>query len=303
MKPITVLLMREQPIRRRAPLARLRAAENIRIIGEIQIDRRAVETTRRLLPDVILLDLAMPLLSGLNTTRQITAAIPSARVLVRSGYSRSEVVREAIASGAAGYVLRSTSGSELCQAIHEVHNGQAFFSAPVSRHLLELWRDDVHRPDRTTASGLTHRQVEVLQLIAEGYTSLQIAESLSVAEKTVEKHRQSVMEKLGLHNVASLTRYVLADRGLPRSDHPNRGCHWPSREQPSKERVSKGRARSHGPVRSAASVQPSKEVAQPDGDAPVRFEAMAATRLALTVTWDKPSAAWPKQIRLAAVPG
>lgn len=184
----------------------LGAARDIRVVGEAENGHRAVEETKKLRPQVILLDVAMPLLNGLEAARQIAIAVPSARVLILSSYSDEYFVQQAIEAGAAGYVTKEAAGSDLCQAIREVHNGYAFFSPLILRRLLKLWHGREFRLGTAPPPRLTSRQIEVLQLIAEGYTSKQIAGLLSLTTKTVEKHRQALIDKVDCHNIASLTR-------------------------------------------------------------------------------------------------
>ena len=161
----------------------------------------------------------MPLLNGLEATRQIIKEIPATRVLILSSYSDDEYVQQVTEAGAAGYLLKQTAATDLIRAIREARRGNAFFSPAISKRLLENYRDAFlkgvpvgARPDR-----LTSREAEVLQLIAEGKANKQIAGELCVSIKTVQKHRQQMMNKLNIHEVAGLTRYAIS-KGIVESN-------------------------------------------------------------------------------------
>ena len=210
MNPINVLLSDDHTIVRQGLRLLLEAAEDIQVVGEAENGRQAVAETERLRPDVVLLDRAMPLLNGVEATRQITKAAPSVRVVILSSYSDDQHLQQAMEAGAAGYVMKETAGNDLLRAIREVHRGRAFFSPLISKRLVEQLRGLSARAQTTNTAGLTIRQTEILQLIAEGYATKQIAAVLSLALKTVEKHRQALMDKLGIHKVAPLTRYAVS---------------------------------------------------------------------------------------------
>lgn len=225
MIPITVLVSDDHPIVRRGLRVLLGTTEDIQVIGEAENGHQSVAETQRLRPNVVILDLAMPLLNGVEATRQIMRAVPSARVLILSSYSDREHVRKAIEAGAAGYVMKEAAAKELIWAVREVHAGSAFFSPLISTGLLAHWRQRDARTAGTNAVTLTMRQMEILQLIAEGYANKQMAALLLLSPKTVEKHRQTLMDRLDIHGPADLTRYAVstgavdvacAPRGTPR---------------------------------------------------------------------------------------
>ncbi|MCX5645914.1 MAG: response regulator transcription factor [Phycisphaerae bacterium] len=212
MERITVLLAEDHTIVREGLRALLNAQSDIAVVGEAQTGRQAVQLAKRLRPDVVVMDIAMPLLNGLEATRQILKAIPAARVLILSGYSDDEYVRQAVTLGAVGYLLKQTSADFLSKAIREVQKGNTFFSPPIAHRLHGLYLESpdecgVLKKKRAT---LSSREVEVLQLIAEGRANKQIATELGISIKTVEKHRQHLMGKLDLHDTAGLTRYAIA---------------------------------------------------------------------------------------------
>jgi DNA-binding NarL/FixJ family response regulator len=206
---ISVLLADDHTILREGLRSLLAGAPDINVVGEAQTGREAVQLTRRLKPAVVIMDIAMPLLNGLEATRQIRSSDPATKVLVLSMHSDSEYVEKVLEAGAAGYLVKQTGASDLLNAIREIHRGNVFLSPSISRLLVDQYRSAL----RTERSGyghkLTPRELEVLQLVAEGMTNKQIASELSISIKTVEKHRQQVMDKLDIHDVAGLTRYAI----------------------------------------------------------------------------------------------
>jgi DNA-binding NarL/FixJ family response regulator len=164
------------------------------------------------LPDIVVMDIAMPVLNGLEATRQIARAVPQTKVLVLSSYSDDSYVQQLTEAGAAGYLVKQTAGSELVKALHEVSKGNAYFSPPIAKRLRDQCRQALTGGPVSGANSdsLTTREAEVLQLIAEGRANKQIAAELCISIKTVEKHRQQVMNKLGIHDVAGLTRHAIA---------------------------------------------------------------------------------------------
>jgi len=209
MTNITVLLVDDHTIVRQGLKALLSSEKNITIVGEAQTGREAVELAAQLRPGVMIMDLAMPRLNGAEATRQVLKVLPSVKVIVLSTYSDDEHVQQALAAGAAAYLLKQTAAEDVVDAIREVSKGNAYFSPAIAKRL----REQTLRPDdapRTPDIELTQREAEVLQLIAEGYANKQIAAELNLSVKTVEKHRQQVMQKLNIHNIAGLVRHAAA---------------------------------------------------------------------------------------------
>jgi DNA-binding NarL/FixJ family response regulator len=212
MKPITVLLAEDHMIVREGFRKLLEAEPDLEVVGEAQTGRQAVVLTRQLRPDVVVMDIAMPLLNGLEATRQIRKSVPGTKVLILSAHSDDAYIEQATALGAAGFLLKQTSSHVLAEAIREVQKGNAFFSPSVARRLAHEPRSSAARAGLPQKSGvgLSSRELEVLQLIAEGQANKQIATELAISVKTVEKHRQRLMEKLNIHDTAGLTRYAIA---------------------------------------------------------------------------------------------
>jgi DNA-binding NarL/FixJ family response regulator len=218
MRKISVLLVDDHTVVRQGLRALLAAEEDMEVRGEAENGRQAVVLAKKLLPDVIVMDVAMPLLNGLEATRQIMKALPNAKVLVLTSYGDDDCVAQMMDAGAAGYLIKQTAANDLLKAIREVHRGNAFFSPAIARRLRDQCREAFttgQSPRRATE--LTSREGEVLQLIAEGFSNKQIAAELSISIKTVEKHRQQVMNKLNIHDVAGLTRYAISKGMIERT--------------------------------------------------------------------------------------
>jgi DNA-binding NarL/FixJ family response regulator len=211
-KPITVLLAEDHVVVRQGLSALLGADGRFHIVGGARTGREAVDLARTLRPDVVLMDIAMPVLNGMEATRQIMEANPKARVLILSAHSDDEYIQRLCAVGAAGFLEKQSSAEILTQAIQEVAGGKKFFSPSIARRMRAKDHGPVDRDGllKANAARLTTREAEVLQLVAEGSANKQVAATLGISVNTVEKHRQSLMTKLGLHNTASLTRYAIA---------------------------------------------------------------------------------------------
>ena len=212
---IRVLLVDDHTVVRQGLRILFEAEPDIEVVGEAETGRQGVQMARQLLPDVVIMDVAMPMLNGLEATRQIIKEVPTARVLVLSSYSNDEYVQQLTEVGVAGYLLKQTDAGDLIKGVREAKRGNAFFSPAISKRLVEHYRDVFMNgePMRKQGDLLTSREAEVLQLIAEGKPSKQIAAELCISMKTVEKHRQQVMNKLNIHDIAGLTRYAVS-RGI-----------------------------------------------------------------------------------------
>jgi DNA-binding NarL/FixJ family response regulator len=220
MKRITVLLAEDHTIVREGLRKLLEVEKDIRIVGEAEDGRQAVALVKKLHPAVVLMDIAMPLLNGLEATRQIRKDVPATKVIILSAHGHAAFVKQATELGAAGFLLKQTSSTVLATAIREVQKGNTFFSPAIIRHVSG---DDPKSPDQGKVfkkknNQLSSREVEVLQLIAEGQPNKQVAAELGVSFKTVDKHRQHLMGKLNIHDVAGLTRYAIAEGIIEGSD-------------------------------------------------------------------------------------
>mgnify|MGYP000962199530 CR=1 FL=1 len=213
---IKVLLAEDHTIVRKGLRSLLDGEADIYVVGEAENGQQAVEKTQLLLPDVVLMDITMPVLNGLEATRQIKSLHPSIKVVVLTVHSTQEYVFQILQAGGSGYVLKQAAVSELIQAIRAVFQGDSFLSPSISRQVVdEYGRLAVAMEDKFDR--LTAREREVLQMVAEGRTNRQIAGLMHLTVKTVEAHRASLMNKLGLHSIAELTKYALR-KGIASSE-------------------------------------------------------------------------------------
>jgi DNA-binding NarL/FixJ family response regulator len=221
MKRIRVLIVEDHRVVREGLRALLTAETDIEVVGEARNGREAVQLTGTLRPDVVVMDIAMPLLNGVEATRQAIRAIPSSRVLILSAHSEDAYVEQVMEAGAAGYLLKETAASILVKAIRETSQGRTFLSPSIAKRLGDLHEKAMGRGKRPRkgAARLTSREVEVLQLIAEGMANKETAMELGISIKTVEKHRQHLNSKLGIHDTAGLTRYAIS-RGIIETGGP-----------------------------------------------------------------------------------
>jgi len=209
-----VLLADDHTIVRQGLRLVLDNAPDIEVAGEADNGRVAVKMARDSNPDIVLMDLMMPEMNGMEAARQIAKALPKCKVLILSSYSDEDCARQLIAEGIAGYLVKQTASQELLQAIREVRKGNVYFSRAISRNLVE--RGHVPIPGRKfvpkTRQSLTAREKQVLIAIAQGSPNKAIGVDLGISVKTVEKHRQQVMNKLDIHDAAGLTRYAISTR-------------------------------------------------------------------------------------------
>ncbi len=212
MKRIAVLLAEDHQVVREGFRLLLEHEPDIEVVGEAATGREAVQLTRKLRPAVVVMDIAMPLLNGLEATRQIRKDFPDTKVLILSAHSDEAYVEQVTELGAAGFLLKQTSSHDLATAIREVQKGNTFFAAALSGPLEGRDQKPIERAGqlKKKSNRLSSREAEVLQLIAEGKPNKQVAAELGVSFKTVDKHRQHLMAKLNIHDVAGLTRYAIS---------------------------------------------------------------------------------------------
>ncbi|MBN1668328.1 MAG: response regulator transcription factor [Anaerolineales bacterium] len=209
MNAIRVLIVDDHTILRAGLRVLLSAQEGIEVVGEAENGRQAVDQAQKLQPDVVLMDIAMPLLNGIDAAEQILRSRHCARILMLTMYESEEYIRRALAVGACGYLLKDTDPETLVNAIRSVYQGESILSPAITRLVIEdyLRWGEIRSPE--TNDELTPREREVLQLIAEGYTNRQIADILCIAIKTVQAHRTNLMSKLDLHDKAELIKYAI----------------------------------------------------------------------------------------------
>jgi DNA-binding NarL/FixJ family response regulator len=208
MNPIRVLLADDHRLLRAGIRALLRGAEGIEVVAEASDGREALELIRSHRPHVLLTDITMPGMNGLEAAARVTAEFPAVRVIVLSVHVNEEFVSQAIRSGAAGYLPKDAAPEEVEAAIRTVARGETYLAPAASKHLVTEYMRRV-RGETGTAELLTPRQREVLQLIAEGNSNKEIAKQLRISLKTVETHRTQLMERLDIHDVTGLVRYAI----------------------------------------------------------------------------------------------
>jgi DNA-binding NarL/FixJ family response regulator len=212
MKRITILLADDHTVVRQGFRQMLELEKDFQVVGEAQDGREAVAMVKQLRPDVVLMDIAMPRLNGFEATRQILKTVHATKVLILSAHNDDAFIIEATHTGAAGFLLKQNSAHMVGDAIRQVQNGKTFFGPVVARRLHQLEGKSPNRAAREQPEHacLTSRELEVFQLIAEGYANKQIAAELGIGTKTVEKHREHLMRKINVHDTAGLTRYAIS---------------------------------------------------------------------------------------------
>ena len=216
MTSLRILLADDHHLVRSGMRSLLQSFADAEVVGETGDGREAIELVKTCGPNIVLMDIAMPGLNGIEATARIVKEFPHTRVIILSMHADEEYVLQALRAGAAGYLLKNAAPAELELAIHAVARGETWLSPTISRHVIEEYLGG-----RSGSAGpleqLTPRQREILQLIAEGRTTKQIAARLDVSIKTIETHRTQLMERLGIHDVAGLVRYAIR-HGLVRTD-------------------------------------------------------------------------------------
>lgn len=217
MAKIRVLVVDDHAILRDGIHALLALHDDIEVVGEAADGREAIEKARQLAPDVVLIDIVMPLMDGLEACRRIRKENPKTRILVLTQYDNKEYVSSAVKAGAAGCISKRAVASELVSAIRVVHGGDYFLYPSIAKMLVEDYLQRMGEAEEDTYDRLTAREREVLKLVAEGHTNRGIAELLLISVKTVVGHRTSLMEKLDIHNRTELVKYAIR-KGLTSVD-------------------------------------------------------------------------------------
>ncbi|MFC1963271.1 response regulator [Chloroflexota bacterium] len=210
MSKIRVLVVDDHTIVRDGISALLSLASDIEVVGEASNGREALEKVKQLAPDIVLMDIAMPIMRGLEATFQIHKEFPRTKVITLTQYSDKEAVFAAIEAGACGFISKTAASSELTSAIRAVYGGESYLSPSAARLMVEEYQQTTGFRDRHDPyEELTVRERDVLKLVVEGYTTQEIADMLVISPKTVEGHKTSLMTKLDIHNRIDLVKYAL----------------------------------------------------------------------------------------------
>jgi DNA-binding NarL/FixJ family response regulator len=213
-KKIKLLLVDDHPIVLDGIKTHLAEQPDLEVVGEATNGQEALRKAKLTLPDVVLMDITMPHMNGLEATAQLRKQVPEAKVLILTMHDSREYIAQIVKLGARGYLLKDCSPGELVGAIKSVHAGEVYFSPSISRVLVQEMVDGKHDGREAPAQqSLTDREREVLSLIAEGLLNKQIADRLGIGVRTIETHRERIMRKLDIHTVAGLTKYAIA-RGM-----------------------------------------------------------------------------------------
>jgi DNA-binding NarL/FixJ family response regulator len=208
---VRVVLADDHRIFREGLRVLLESQGNVEVVGDAEDGRTAIRVARELSPDIVIMDIAMPDLNGIQATRQIVAEVPGVKVIALSMHSKKQFVSEMLKAGASAYLLKDCALEELQFALRAVAANRTYLSPSIAGMILEDYKQYVPAMELSVFSILSDREREVLQLVAEGKSTKEIASCLHVSLKTVETHRQQIMNKLGIHNIAELTRYAIRE--------------------------------------------------------------------------------------------
>jgi len=210
MKKIRLLIAEDHTIVRQGLSALLRSEPDIEVIGEASDGLEAVETANRLIPDIVLMDVGMRNLNGLDATRKIKKLFPQMKVLVLTMYDNEECIFQILKAGASGYLIKDSAMTDLVSAIRAVHQGDSYLSPSISKKVIEEYIRRAELGEKKSVDDLlSDREREILQLIAEGHSIPHIASSLCISKKTVEAHKTHIMEKLNIHDKVGLIKYAI----------------------------------------------------------------------------------------------
>jgi len=215
MGSINVLIVDDHTILRQGLRALINSHDGIRVIGEAENGKVAIDFLDKEYADVIIMDIDMPILNGLDATRRIKKYYPKAKVIMLSMYDDDEYIRSSYANKADGFLVKHSASDEVMNAIEHVTRSKEFYCPTKS----DIFLQELQNNDLMNDNELTFREVEILQLISEGNTSKQISENLFISERTVGKHRQNIMDKLNIHDIPSLMRYAL-EKGIIQAHTP-----------------------------------------------------------------------------------
>lgn len=209
MSQVRILVADDHEVVRRGVCALLEGHAGFQVCDEAVDGREAVEKAKRSLPDVVILDIGMPGLNGFDAARQIRTVSPDSEVLILTMHESEQVIREVLAAGARGYVLKSDAGRDLITAVEALSRRKTFFTSRVAEMVLQKYLEGSPDLMKSEATSLTPREREVVQLVAEGRTNKEVATTLNISVKTAETHRTNIMRKLDCHSLSELVRYAI----------------------------------------------------------------------------------------------
>jgi DNA-binding NarL/FixJ family response regulator len=212
MSPVRILVADDHEVVRRGVCALLEGHAGFQVCDEAVDGREAVEKAKRSLPDVVILDIGMPGLNGFDAARQIRSVSPDSEVLILTMHESEQVIREVLAAGARGYVLKSDAGRDLITAVEALSRHKTFFTSRVAEMVLQKYLDGSPEQVKSESTSLTPREREVVQLVAEGRTNKEVATTLNISVKTAETHRTNIMRKLDCHSLSELVRYAIRNK-------------------------------------------------------------------------------------------
>lgn len=218
MDKITILLADDHTILRQGLKVLMEKIPDLEVVGEAGDGEETLKACEELKPEVVIMDVAMPGLSGIMATRQIKEKCPETEVIMLSMYTDKEIIASAIDAGASGFLVKESAAADVVAAIREVHQGNAFFSPAISRTVVDSIRNNYYRKRKKSFGILTTRKREVLQLLAQGKKPQSICEKLFISHNTVQKHRQNIMKKLDIHDLSGLIRYAIDHGIITRND-------------------------------------------------------------------------------------
>ncbi len=208
---IKILLADDHKIIRDGLRSLLEKESDLEVVAEAGNGAMTVKLARQLKPDVVIMDITMPDLNGIEATRQIMTELPDVKVIALSMHSDRRFVVGMLRAGASGYLLKDSAFNELIHTVHTVMKNRTYLSPAITNIVVEDYLQQLSTTDSTYSSVLTAREREVLQLLAEGKTTKQIADRLCLSVKTIETHRRQIMDKLGIHSIAELTKYAIRE--------------------------------------------------------------------------------------------
>ena len=208
---VKVLIVDDHEIMRDGMSALLHKYSEFEVVGQAADGREALEMASQLKPDLVIMDVGMPNLNGVDATRQLLTQQPDLKVMALSTHSDGPVVAKMIKAGASGYMLKESAFEELIEGITALLEGKTFLCKKISKVVFSEYVGMITNPKTKNGDGLTGREREVLQLVSEGHTTREIAEMLKLSTKTIDSHREHIMEKLGIRNIAGLTKYAIRE--------------------------------------------------------------------------------------------